>query len=376
MREVIKALESVWRHTIVYPGLRAFLKNPELERRIDIQSIQSVLILRNDRIGDMIVTTPIFRALKKANPKLTIGVFASKKNVEIIRHNPNIDIIYTVHDSWIGRAREVLRARREKFDVVLDFIFNRMTSSGLLANIIAPKGIKIGQGIVKYKFYFNRLLSLKRYERHMAELLYSFVHEVFGGFGRTKDLDFEIFTDTCAESEVDRFLRTNRLRRRKGSGERRSPYLVLNLSAPEISRMLSEDQARAIGMALGSQQSFRTVIITAPSDDAMNLQTAYLCREKNCIRFPKDGHAPLLQIASLIEGAFCVMTPHTSIVHFASAMKTPVMGIYDGVAQTREWMPFGVHYRIVKSPASRPVSSIPIPRLLSSLHEFLKECRP
>jgi ADP-heptose:LPS heptosyltransferase len=375
-REFIRTLESLWRHRVVYPGLRRILKNTELHGRVDIHSTRSILILRHDRIGDMIVTTPIFRNLKKANPGLVVGVFASEKNAEIIRHNPYVDIIYVAYSNWIALAREVMRARSQRYDVVLNFIFNRMTTSGLLANIIAPKGIKVGQGIEKYRFYFNRLLSLERYEHPMTELLSSFVHNVFGDCRGKNNSGYEIFIDKRSKAGVDRFLRSHRLKRRTQSGKAGNPYLVFNLSAPEICRRLSTEQILALENYIGSQSAFRTVVITAPMDDAMDRLAAHLCREMNCIRFPEAGHAPLLQIASLIEGAFCVLTPHTSIIHFASAVKTPVLGFYDGSAQTNEWMPFKVKHLIVRSNMNCHVSTIPMPQLLRSTRKFLKELRP
>jgi hypothetical protein len=44
----------------------------------DIKKSQSVLILKYDRIGDMVVATPIFRELKKAYPNISISFLESK----------------------------------------------------------------------------------------------------------------------------------------------------------------------------------------------------------------------------------------------------------------------------------------------------------
>jgi ADP-heptose:LPS heptosyltransferase len=143
---MIEKLEYWWRHYIVYPILRLIFHNPRKDSPIDIQTIDSLLFLRYDRIGDMIVTTPILRSLKQLKPTLKIGVFASETNAEIIRYNPYVDAIYVLHSNWIRLIAEILKARKNKYAVVLNFIFNRTTSGGILANIISPSGIKIGQG--------------------------------------------------------------------------------------------------------------------------------------------------------------------------------------------------------------------------------------
>ena len=54
----------------------------------DVKKSKSVLILKYDRIGDMILSTPIFRELKTAYPDISISVLASKENRDVIKNNP------------------------------------------------------------------------------------------------------------------------------------------------------------------------------------------------------------------------------------------------------------------------------------------------
>ena len=43
----------------------------------DFHKTSNVLFFRYDRIGDMIISTPVFRELKKAKPNIKISVLAS-----------------------------------------------------------------------------------------------------------------------------------------------------------------------------------------------------------------------------------------------------------------------------------------------------------
>ena len=109
MFRFVKSVESIWRHRLVYPVLRFIIRNGQIDEPIDILSVKKLLILRYDRIGDMIITTPIFRNLKQMNPKLKIGVFANKINAEIIRNNPYVDVIYIKHTNWLLLIREIMK---------------------------------------------------------------------------------------------------------------------------------------------------------------------------------------------------------------------------------------------------------------------------
>jgi len=61
------------------------------------KSPENILFLRYDRIGDMVLTTPVFREYKKVYPNSKIYVLASKTNSEIIRFNQYIDQIFINH---------------------------------------------------------------------------------------------------------------------------------------------------------------------------------------------------------------------------------------------------------------------------------------
>ena len=53
--------------------------------------------MRYDRIGDMLITTPVFRAFKLAYPHANVIVLASMANKDILINNPYIDRVIINH---------------------------------------------------------------------------------------------------------------------------------------------------------------------------------------------------------------------------------------------------------------------------------------
>jgi ADP-heptose:LPS heptosyltransferase len=95
-----------------------------------------------------------------------------------------------------------------------------------------------------------------------------------------------------------------------------------------------------------------------------------LAKKTQCLVFPEQYEdASLLEIAFLIEGALAVITPDTSIIHFASASKTPVLGFYASLLH--EWFPYKVKNKIILTDKNQPVSSTPIPIMIESIKEFI-----
>ena len=376
MKQFLQLLERGFRRFAVYPVFRLLFRNQKLDSAIDLSRVRKLLILRHDRIGDMIVTTPILRNLKRLRPDLRIGVFASPVNVEIIRHNPFVDAIYVLHSNVFRLLREIRRARGERYDIVMSFVFNRTTTVALLARLAGPDALRIGHAEEKYQFYFNRLVKLPRFSVHMVESLAVYLKEVFAIELEKKDLWFEISVDETSKRSIDYFLEQHRLRRRSDPSGDLQAYLVLNLSATDDDRRISVAQARALAGHLSKKQNVRTVVIYAPGEREMGHAVQHEDEFKSCLVFPQQGTASLLELASLIEGAQCALTPDTAIVHFASAAQTPVLGFFTTIQGMEEWLPFQVTYDLLTAPAGQPAPLIPIEQMIRKTDEFLEKLIP
>ncbi|MHA8050193.1 glycosyltransferase family 9 protein [Aquirufa sp. ROCK-SH2] len=76
-----------------------------------------ILCIRFSSLGDIILTTPIVRALKTRYPASEIHV-ATKKNFSAVwENNPYVDQIHSFEGSIWNLAKEL---RKEKFDIVVD----------------------------------------------------------------------------------------------------------------------------------------------------------------------------------------------------------------------------------------------------------------
>jgi ADP-heptose:LPS heptosyltransferase len=357
----------------VYPVLRLLFHNQRKDSLLDIRAVHSILILRYDRIGDMIVTTPVFKSLKSVNPNLRIGVFASTSNAEIVKYNPSVDVVHLLSPNWFQLFTEVRKARKENYDVVLNLIFNRTSSGGILANVAVPKGLKIGQGAEKYRFYFNRLLNVKEDNQHLVKTHSNFIKETFGIDFPLAESDYEIFIDADTNARIESFCNMNGLMKRTNHACDGKPYVIFNLSASNQWTKLSRIQAEGITQHLRTKKEYRPVIIYAPEDHEMQEYASTIMHDSKCILFPQRGIATLLEVASLISGACCVITPDTSIIHFASAMHTPVLAFYSSYKENHEWLPHRVKNRVVMSSENEPVGSIPLPIMINAIDDFIQE---
>ena len=73
---------------------------------------QRVLVVRPDRIGDLMVTTPVFRAIKQAWPDAHVGALVRAGVAPLLEHNPDVDTIVIERDQPLGELVSAVREGR------------------------------------------------------------------------------------------------------------------------------------------------------------------------------------------------------------------------------------------------------------------------
>jgi len=104
---------------------------------------KKILLVRNDNIGDAVLSTPALQAIKERYPTCFIGVFCAGYSREAFETNPYIDRLFVYEKAkhragiwakiaaWIGHVRVMMRIRSEGFDfaVGLRSAFSRSNGS-------------------------------------------------------------------------------------------------------------------------------------------------------------------------------------------------------------------------------------------------------
>jgi ADP-heptose:LPS heptosyltransferase len=375
MRRIVELLELMFRRVVVYPVLRLIFSNAPIHTPVDPSKISSILLLRYDKIGDMVVTIPIVRILKERMPRIRLGVLGSESNIGILEGERAVDDRFVLYRNPFRLLRELMRMRRIHYDVVLNFIFNRTTTGALIANFVASDGVKVGQGADRYRYFFNVLLELPRSSKHMLDVLIDYVESVFGLTVKDNERKLSFVPSQRAEQSVSQYLRDHALRRRSERVGVGSSYIVLNISAGEPNNQVTTDQAIAVATYLTGSRNMTVAVISAPDDTDRRSEVIRLVNVSKCISYPASGFATLQEVASLIEGAFCAITPDTSIVHFASAVGTPIVGLFSPLQLDAEWLPHKVDHTLIVARNGQPVSAIATEKLIEGIEAFLSAHR-
>jgi ADP-heptose:LPS heptosyltransferase len=145
----------------------------------------------------------------------------------------------------------------------------------------------------------------------------------------------------------------------------------LNPSGKDVDRSLDARQVAALAKNLSEKSGFRVVVLDAPGNKTMSEALRTGADFQKCLAYRTRSSEPLGELASLIEGAFLVISPDTSIVHFASAMQTPVLAIYAPVNASQEWLPHKVPYDVIMAKGEQRISEIEPQVLIDGADQFI-----
>ena len=102
--ERLKPLEHKFK-AMFFKMLSPLLKKGKADfTPLDGRKIRKVLFLRPEKIGDMVISLPVFDGLHKFFPDIKISVLGSPKNFSLVKNDPRFDKIFLYRKSILNWA--------------------------------------------------------------------------------------------------------------------------------------------------------------------------------------------------------------------------------------------------------------------------------
>lgn len=352
---------------VLYGVLRAFIRNKPVSLPLNPDKIQKILIVRHDRLGDMVVTTPVFQLLRERLPQAEIHVLCSPRNIGLLAEDGRITSRLQYDGSFRSLFSLIRGIRRKKFDAMFCLVFHKMTGMGIFANLIG--GVAIPKITIEhdtrgsyYGLWFNAQVALARDRETMAELQCRLVCATFGWEYQSSLVQYHIQHSPAHETFAETLWKTYNLDNQD--------VLFYNLSAGKTFCQWSESRNEEF-LALFHKRfpEYFVLINAAPAERKQ--------AEQLHIRFPDfvrliPATADILNVCAVIRRTTLAFTPDTSFVHITSAYKKPVFILYSRFAYSVEWHPFLSPFQSAISEEATPVESLLPQTVMQKFEKFLR----
>ncbi len=316
-------------------------------RSIRREELNRFLIIRMDHVGDVLLTTPVLKALRFAFPKSYLAVLVRSSSRPMMINNPYVDHLFVYTPEWWSRPgerpftrKETERVfgllRRARFDLAFDF---RGEARTVILTVWAGAKYRVGfdyEGTGGLDIALSHGHYVVRQGRHQVEINLDVVRAI-GVDLNVRDRAPELFLSSKERSFAQSFLR--------GLGrEPRGPVVGLHPGAGHPSKVWTVEGYAEVGNWLTRTKN-ATVIITGEAFEARLVRA--IAERISPPPVVAVGRTNLRQLAALIEGYDLLVAPDCGPAHIAAALKTPLVAIFGGVNEIERWRPYGEGHIII-----------------------------
>ena len=309
---------------LVFINLKAYLLRLLTNKKsldFELTDIKSVLFLRYDRIGDMIISTPVFREFKRAFPDVKLTVLASSINKDVLQNNPYIDeIIINNKNNFFGDLVSLFKLRSRNLDGCIELDHSVVPHAIIRLRIINPKKIisvkkdgrygVSGDELMMYNFYTKKSSNM-----HFRDIWLSTLNP----FGiEPSNNSYDLFPSSKQEKVAKTFLKNFETKFKIG----------INLEGAVKGKKIEDIDLERICKGLKkAHKNIQIIIITNPTKLGKVIQLVKNMGLNYVI--PSYKTNKILDVAGLIKNLDMIITPDTSISHIASAFNKPIVSIHE-----------------------------------------------
>lgn len=313
-----------------------------------------IYLLRLDRIGDFLLGTPAYRALREGFPKDRISVVVPSVVAELAKSCPYFDEVYVFEARWLMPGEKprvrwksawqlIHFLRPKKIDLLLNFRYQNRLDPLVTGLSGAKKSVGFDHGLWSH-FLTQKIPQpppgLHQTRRNLLLL------EALGI--TAEDLSLEVWWDERDEKRAEEHLP----RQETLPG---IPRIGIHLGAATPSKRWGEEDFAALIHELEAATEAE-ILVFGGEDDlpfAHEVMEGLKVKVVNLV-----GKLTLRQMAALMKGCQVFFGCDTGPSHLAAAVGVPVVSLFSAANDAAVWKPWGDKVKVLTDhPSCSPCQS-------------------
>lgn len=291
---------------------------------------RNILIVRTDRIGDVVLSLPLARIIKQHYPNAKVTFLVRAYTKALVENNHFIDevIILKEESTKILIAENVKQLKQKNFDTTIV-----VYPTFKIALIVFLSGIKyrVGSGYRLYSFLFNKKVYEHRKDavKHELEYNLSLLSQLgINHIGGTNNVSFDLDVNKSSLNKIESLLGSLGINNKEkfviihpGSGGSAVDLPIDKFI--ELVKMLSEKKIK--------------VVLTGSENEKEICNQLVL----NELVFNLAGELNLEELIALISKCSLLIANSTGPIHIAAALGKYTFGFYPKVkvCSAKRWGP-------------------------------------
>ena len=343
-----------------------------------LATVQNVLILRTDHLGDLLLSTPLIRTMRTALPGRRFTLVASPANAGALDAWNAIDEVRVFDPAWPWRRkREFVRELRQtRWDLCLtlsprtpSYLLGWLSGAPLRAGIIYSRRVMA-------RFFspwwlthpvvldVDELLAAGQSVPHEVKQLAKIAEKLGLPVSEPGPLEFPLDPDELVWAAV--WLQENAAAFSVNRSENPSAHIPSIVGIHGAGKWLSQGWTAQDFLALVRsivlmRPDTKVLLTFGPGDTALQTAVEAALAQKPCPAVLLPGQLPIARWAALLSLCTVVISPDTGSLHLAVALGCPVVAMYEAgtfLHCSAQWAPWQVPYGVVRR--GIPAETLPL----------------
>jgi len=300
-------------------------------------SIKRILVIRLDKVGDVICSLPVITALRENFPHSFIGFLSSAYTNDLIESNSSINeaILYEERASLFRRIGFMYSLKKYRFDLAI--VLSPYFESSLVAFLSGAK-FRVGYPANGSAFLLTDKISLKNRFKHEIESSLDVVRNI--------GIDTQNKVPILEIPDIDRKFAENFFLERQISPS--DLVIGIHPSASAQYKCWPADYFAAVSDNLIEKHQAKIILFGSKSDIAIIDKILKLARHAPVVA---DCSFNLMQVAGLISNCSIFLGNNSGPMHIAAAVGTPTVAIFGNIHpldSEKKWAPPGENNIVVR----------------------------
>lgn len=298
--------------------------------------VRSILFIRTDRIGDMVLSMPALRAIKRGFPHARLTVLASLSNAPLLQHNPHVDeVIFWKKgkfcSSLVGFLRLAVRLKKTRYDAVIDPLTGYDLCTALMAYLSGAE-LRIGFPGYGREVFFNRLAPPPDEHQHMVDLILE-TARLLGA--EAEDRTPRLYLLPTERDWAGDWLKANHLDHRTVVGIHPGGYYP--------TQRWSAGYYAQLASALLEDHACGVILIGGRGDHDL-IESIHAFSGERLAIFESIDLRRTVAVISLMNVLVC---NNSGPLHIAAALNVPTLS-FMGPTDKNRWMPLGLNHEVLR----------------------------
>jgi heptosyltransferase-2 len=301
-----------------------------------------ILVIRFSSAGDIVLTTPFLRAVRRRFPEAEIHFMTKRAFAPLVEHSPHLNRIIAIESGWGLRELAAMKAglRRENggdYDILFDLhnsLRSRYVRRGLARSVAVFRKPTLAKWLLVHRKIDRLTPVIPIPLRYLA---------VGAPFGLVDDGEGAEIVLGATHSPI--------------SPVAGRPTIALAPGARHMTKQWPPEYFIRLGQRLIDEHDARIVLVGSPDERDLAARIASALRGEV---IDLTGRTTLLEAAAALDACDLAVTNDSAMAHIAAARKRPVVAIFGSTVQQFGFAPFRTRSTVVEVEGlyCRPCTSI------------------